>query len=127
MYTPTTAWDRAPTDRELESFYGKPAKTEVKDNYFEVLTETVRKVPAKNLSLPYVSYRNVPHFGSIESYPLTEVIEDYMGYDKPMEALMAVFEKSDCPLVAKLREAIAERFADANADELEAFKAGEEE
>jgi hypothetical protein len=126
MYTPTTMWDRPPTDKELEKFWGKEQKTEVRDNYFEVLTETVRKVPAKNLSLPYVTHRNNP-LGSVESYPVVEILEDYLGYDKPLEALIAVFEKSNCPLVAKFREALAERFADANADEVEDFNAGDEE
>lgn len=123
MYAPTTAWDRAPTDRELDSFYGKDKKTEVRDSYFELLTETIRKVPAKNLALEFVSYRHNGS-GSVDQYPVTEIVVDYGTDSKPLEALLAVLEKSDCPLVQKYREAIAERFADSNADEMEEFKAG---
>lgn len=124
MQTVTTAWDRAPTDAELSRFYGTDKPSEVRDAYFDVLTNVVRKIPAKNLSLDFISYRHNSN-GSLEQYPLTEVIEDYLGYDQPLAALMAVFEKSDCPLVQKFREAIAERFADANADEVEDFKRSE--
>ena len=127
MYEPTTAWDRPPTDAELTRFWGgKDKKTEVRDNYFEVLTETIRKVPAKNLHLDYVTYRNNP-LGAIEAYPLEEVISDYCNYEGPLEALISVFEKSDCPLVAEFRKAVAERFADSQADEVEEFNAGDEE
>ena len=123
MYTPTTAWDRSPTDSELNRFYGTPAKTEVRDSYFEVLTESIRKVPAKNLSLEYVSYRK-NETGAIDQYPVSDIVVDYGTDSKPLEALLAVLEKSDCPLVQKYREAIAARFADSNADEMEEFKAG---
>ena len=52
-------------------------------------------------------------------YPLVEVVKDY-GTDVPcLEALMTMVEKSDCPYVAAWRLAIAERFAEANAEEVE--------
>jgi hypothetical protein len=118
MYEPTTAWDRAPTDKELENFYGKPAKTDVRDSYFEVLTESIRKVPAANLALVYYSSSK----NGLAQYSVPEVVTDYGTDPKPLEALLAVLEKSDCPLVQKYREALAEHFADRNADEVEYFK-----
>jgi hypothetical protein len=126
MREPTTAWDRNPTDAELERFYGKDKPTEVRDEYFEVLTQTVRKVPVKNLSLDYTKTtydRENDLYGTqLDKYPVTEVIEDYLGYDKPLLALFEAFEKSDCPFVAKFREALAESFADHNADEVEELR-----
>lgn len=121
MYTPTTAWDRPPTDRELESFYGKDKAHEVHDLIIETITETVRKVSIKALSVPYVKYSSIDSFGKIAPYPLSEVIEDYGTEPKCMDALIAVIEKSDCPLVAAWRMAIAERFADSHADDVEEF------
>ena len=124
MREPTTVWDRNPTDAELNRFYGKDKSTEVADEYFEVLTKTVRSVPAANLGLPFVSYRNKPQ-GSIEQYPLTEVLVDYGTDPFPLKGLIEVIEKSDCPLVAAYRQRLAEHFADLNADEVENFKSEE--
>ena len=118
MHTPTTCWDRGPTDAELNAFYGKDIERNAADEYVQVLTKDVRKVSIKNLSLDYVrtemSGRTV-----IAQYTVAEAINDYMDYDKPMAALMAVFEKSDCPLVAALRQAVADEFARHNAEELD--------
>lgn len=126
MREPTTVWDRNPTDAELNRFYGKDKSTEVADEYFEVLTKTVRTVPAKNLSLDYTrtTYDKARDLYSthIAKYPVTEIIEDYLSYDKPKAALIELFEKSDCPMVQKFREALAEIFSDHNADEVEELR-----
>jgi hypothetical protein len=123
MYTPTTAWDRAPTDKELESFYGKDIERNAHDEYLETLTKDVRKISVSSLSLDYVRtvhdkthdvYKTV-----IAKYSAAEAIEDYLGYDKPLAALFEVIEKSDCPHVAALRLAIAEEFSRHNAEELD--------
>lgn len=83
----------------------------------ETITETVRNVSHKALSVPYVKYSaNAP---KVMPYPLAEVVADYVTETKPMDALMTLIEKSDCPYVAALRLAIAERFADVNAEEVE--------
>lgn len=120
MYTPTTAWDRGPTDKELNGFYGKPKSTRFHDEIVEIITQTVRIAAVKNIGLSYVKNESNGS-ARIDMYPLTEVITDY-GTDKgPLAALIAVIEKSDCPLVAAYRLALAERFADSNADELEEF------
>lgn len=125
MYAPTTQWDRGPTDAELTQFYGKDKSTAVRDEYFAILTEAVRKVPMKNLALDYVqTYKDNGNYRTrVAQYPVTEVIADYGTDADPMAALIAVFEKSDCPLVAKFREALAERFSYLNADELEEVRA----
>lgn len=127
MYTPTTQWDRAPTDKELNAHYGKDKKTEFHDLIIETLTQTVRTVSHKALSVPYVGYSTNPA-GQVMPYEVLEVFCDY-GTDKgaTLAAFTAMIEKSDCPLVAAWRLAIAERFADQNADELEDFHSGEEE
>jgi hypothetical protein len=114
----STMWDRPVTDAELERFYGKDQKHEVRDLIIETITETVRNVDSKALSVPYVSYAQ-REYGKVCAYPLVEVITDYGTEPKCVDALMAVIEKSDCPLVAAWRMAIAERFADSHADEVE--------
>jgi len=120
MYTPTTAWDRAPTDAELNSYYGKPRSTIFHDEIVEIITQTVRIAPVKNIALAYVKNESNGS-ARIDLYPLVEVITDY-GTDKgPLAERIAVIEKSDCPLVAAYRMALAERYSDANADELEEF------
>lgn len=121
MYEPTTAWDRAPTDAELHGFYGKPKSTHIHDEIVEVLTETVRTVSASKLGLPYVKMDKVgdDYVAKLSMYPLSEVVTDYGTDPKPLAALLAVIEKSDCPHVAAFRLALAERYADSNADEVE--------
>ena len=121
MREPTTAWDRAPTDKELDSFYGKDKPTEIRDLMIETITQTVRTVSYKALSVPYV--KNNPNGRSvIAPYSLKEVVTDYGTDPEPLKALLAVLEGSDCPLVAAWRMAMAERFVDSNADEVEELK-----
>ena len=124
MNTPTTAWDRAPTDSELNRFYGKNKPTAVRDEIIETITKTVRIVSAAKLGLPYVTNGN--SMGSIPKvamYPLSEVVTDYGSEKAPLAALLAVLEKSDCLLVAEWRMALAARFADSNADDVEELTA----
>lgn len=118
MHTPTTAWDRGPTDKELASFYGKDKPHAVTDLIVDTITKAVRTVPYQVLSVPYVKH-NRDGSAVIAAYPLVEVFSDYGTEPKLMAALMAVIEKSDCPLVAVYRKAVAERFADSCADEVE--------
>lgn len=122
MQAPKTMWDRPPTDSELNSYYGKDKSHAVHDLIIETITKTVRNVPHQALSVPYVK-RSMTARPRIDQYPLSEVIVDYGTEPKCMDALMAVIEKSDCPLVAAWRMAIAERFADSNADEVEGLQA----
>jgi hypothetical protein len=129
MNSYTTAWDRSPTDAELESFYGKDKPHAVHDEIVETLTETVRAISVAKLGLPYAKCEKFgDHYTTRKSlYPLVEVITDYgsdnichtKGGVSPLAALIAVIEKSDCPLVAAYRKALAERFAEGHADEVE--------
>ena len=119
MNTPTTAWDRAPTDKELNGFYGKNKPTAVRDEMIETITKTVRIVSASKLGLPYVQGAT----GKVAMYPLSEVVTDYVSEKAPLAALLAVLEKSDCLLVAEWRMALALRFVDAHADEVEGLTA----
>jgi hypothetical protein len=122
MCTPTSAWDRSPTDAELERFYGKDKSTRVHDEIVEVLTKTVRIINNPTfLSLPYVKTEIDGISAKISMYPLAEVISDYGTEKGPMAALMDVLAKSDCPHVAAYRLALAERYADAWADEVEEY------
>ncbi len=124
MHTPTTMWDRAPTDKELQGFWGKEKSTAVQDEIIETLTQTIRTVPASKLGLPYVKSES-GYRTKLALYPITEVLSDYGTDKKPLEMLLAVLEKSDCPLVAAYRLALAERYADAWADDVEDLR-GEE-
>ena len=106
------------TYRELDQMYGVPKTHTTRDLIIETITKTVRKVSHKVLSVPYVK-NNSNGSTSIAAYQLVEVVTDYGTEPKPLQALMAVLEGSDCQLVAKWREAMAERYADANADEVD--------
>ena len=83
----------------------------------EVLTKIVRIAPLKTLGLPYVSYRSQPN-GHFDMHSVTEIVADECSSGKPLDALMSVIAGSDCPLVSKLREAIAARYSYANASDL---------
>ena len=83
----------------------------------ELFTKTVRKVPHKHLSAPFVSYAQNPT-GRIHTNPLAEVVADTCSRGKPLDALMAVMEKSDCPLVAAWREAMAADYVYRNASDI---------
>ena len=118
MREPTTQWDRPPTDKELNAYYGKDKSTEVRDLIIEKITSTVRTVSHKALSVPYAKH-NSNGGAVIAPYSLKEVVTDYGTDPEPLKALLAVLEGSDCPLVAAWRMAMAERFAYSNADEVE--------
>ena len=122
MRDPTTAWDRNPTDKELENFYGKDKPHRVHDEIMETLTETILTTSHKRLCVPYIKCSShVGGPGKLAAYPLTEVVTDY-GTDKgPLQALMEVLEASTCPLVAEYRTALAKRYSDSWADDVEAF------
>jgi len=114
MDNPTTQWDRPVTDKELNQHYGKEAT--VRDEIHETLTETIRKVKHTQLSVPYVKHECGAR---IAAYSIHEVVTDYGTDPAPLTALLAVLAGSDCPLVAKYREALATRYADSWADYVE--------
>ena len=106
------------TDRELDQFYSVNKTHITRDLIVETITKTVRTVDHRALSVPYVK-NNANGSQSIDAYQLLEVVKDYGTEPKPLQALMAVLAGSDCPLVAKWREAMAQAFAEANADEVD--------
>lgn len=108
----------AVTDKELDAFYGVEKTHDTRDLIVQTITKTVRKVDHRVLSVPYVK-NNSNGTCAIAAYQLLEVVKDYGTDPKPLQALMAVLEGSDCQLVAKWREAMAEHFADVNADEVD--------
>ena len=108
----------AVTRTELEQFYGVEKTYTTRNLIIETITKTVRKVDHRALSVPYVK-NNANGSSVVAAYRMVEVVTDYGTEPTPLQALMAVLEGSDCPLVAKWREAMAERFADANADEVD--------
>ena len=120
MREPTTAWDRAPTDAELNAYYGKEKSNRVRDEIIETLTATIRKVPHAKLCVPFVSYRGTD-YGILRQSPIDEVVTDHCADTEPLAALMAVLERSDCPLVAAYRKALATAYADAWANAVEAL------
>lgn len=119
MREPSTAWDRRVTDAELAKHCGQQKSSSVRDLIVETITETIRKISYKALSVPFVSYRRTD-YGVLRAYPLVEVVTDY-GTDKGpvLTALMDVLEGSSCPFVATYRKALADKFADSWADEVE--------
>lgn len=124
MNTTTTAWDRPATNAELSSFNGTDKPRRVRDEIIETITKTVRIVSASKLGLPYVTHRSSSSLTpKVAMYPLAEVVTDYGTEKAPLAALMAVLEKSDCLLVAEWRMALAARFADSNADNVEELTA----
>ena len=104
--------------RESDQMYGVPKTYTTRNLIIETITKTVRKVDHRALSVPYVK-NNANGSSVVAAYKMVEVVTDYGTEPKPLQALMAVLEGSDCQLVAKWREAMAERYADANADEVD--------
>lgn len=121
MREPTTAWDRAPTDAELDAFYGKDKSTQVRDEIFETLTQSIRKVSHASLSVPFVKYESADKY-YLDQYPIVEVVRDYSSEKGPEAALMTLLERSDCPLVAAYRDALATAYADSWVDHIEQLK-----
>lgn len=110
--------DAPATYKKLDSMYGTPKTHTTRDLIIQTITQTVRKVDHRALSVPYVK-NNRDGSCAVDAYKLSEVVTDYGTEPKPLQALMAVLEGSDCPLVARWREAMAERYAEANADEVD--------
>ena len=120
MYAPTTQWDRGPTDKELLAFWGKE-ESQTHAQIIETLTDSIRKVPASSLSLPFVSF---PEGNArLGVYALSEVVTDYGVYGKALAALLLVLEKSDCPLVAAYRQTLAKTYADEWSDAVDEVQA----
>lgn len=117
-----STWDRPVTNKELDTFYGKEIVPTAHEEINEVLTNSIRHVNPENLSLPMVTYTGG---AQIKSVTIPEVIEDYGFYKSPMVALMAVLSRSECPLVAAYRKELADVYAYHNADEIDAYRAGE--
>ncbi len=90
----------------------KHAESEIR----ELLTKTVRKVDPKRLTLPYPLVRNGGLV--IAALDMGEAIADALTYGEPLDALLAVFANSECPLVAALREAVAADYIRRNATEI---------
>ena len=109
------------TDKELDVFYGKKTTMPTAADHMEkVLTQTIKEVSPAVLAVEYVSYASgLPKIGL---YSVKDVFIDYGTEPKPIKAFIDVLQNSDCPLVAAYREAVATRFIDANADELDNFK-----
>ena len=112
--------DQPVTYRELDQMYGVPKTHTTRDLIVQTITQTVRNVDHRALSVPYVK-NNSNGTQAIDAYQLLEVVKDYGTDPKPLQALMAVLEGSDCPLVAEYRTALAKRYSDSWADDVEAF------
>lgn len=76
-----------------------------------IFTQSIRFISASALSVP--TTRNGGTTEGREA--LTEAISDRVAYGAPLAALVRVLESSDCPLVQKLREALAADYAKSNA------------
>jgi hypothetical protein len=83
----------------------------------ELFTKTVRKVTHKYLAVPFVRY-GFNGAARIETTSLAEAVVDICTNGEPLDALMAVLEKSDCPLVAAWREAMAADYIYRNSSDI---------
>ena len=85
--------------------------------YREIITETLTKTIRRatdpgSLDLPGTKGKNVKYS------PIRVAVSNEIGCGKPLTALMEVLVGSDCPFVAKLRQALADSYSDANVDDL---------
>ena len=101
-YSTATANDETNGVERAASFY----ETEIRETF----TQTVRQVPYTRLSVPYVKERRLAQMALIEA------VGDMVSYGKPRAALMQVIASSNCPLVAVLRDAIAQDYIEGNLD-----------
>ena len=76
----------------------------------ETLTKSIMTCGWQSLKLPVKTGHKVSY------EPMLSAVADYMNYGKPLVAYMDVLADSDCPLVAKLRQALADSYSNANAD-----------
>jgi hypothetical protein len=88
----------------------------------EVLTKSITQAPYQSLSLPFISYRNVPS-GKVEQYPVAEIVAEECGAGPVHVALMEVIAGSTCPLVGKLRQALVDAYTNSHAEEYAEFTA----
>lgn len=84
---------------------------QVTEEVRRVFVDSIRIAYAKDLSLPTARSGGTVEFRE----PLVDAISDRVAYGKPLAALVRVLESSDCPLVQKLREALAADYAYSNA------------
>lgn len=98
---------------ELKRIAEEHAAAEIKETF----TKTVRLVPHTRLSVPIVTRRD-SYTARIKALALAEAVHDTCTSGKPLDALMAVMEKSDCPLVAAWREAMAADYIYRNASDI---------
>jgi hypothetical protein len=76
----------------------------------------LRKLPAKQIAVPAVSFR---HGGMrASSVSMDAAIRDMVGEGHGMEQLLAVLQHSDCPLVQGLRDALRDEWVKQQASDL---------
>lgn len=94
------------------------AEQDVRKEIALVFTEGIRRIPVARLTLPGTSrdgWKEAPA-------NLERVIADDISDPKPWAAFIEAMEKSDCPYVRKVREALAMNYADSHADEVAAIR-----
>lgn len=84
---------------------------QVTEEIERIFTQSIRFAAAASLSLPTTRDGGM----SEGREALTEAISDRVGYGAPLDAVVRVLESSNCPLVQKLREALAADYAKSNA------------
>ena len=106
------------TSKELDQCYGIEKTHTTRKLIIDTMTRTVRRVNWRALSLPFAK-TSMDGSVRVAAYPLEDVVSDYGVEPQCMPTLMAMIEQSDCPYVAAWRAAIALRFAEANADDVD--------
>ena len=84
---------------------------QVADEIHHIFTRSIRYIAASSLCLPTTRDGGM----SEGREAVTEAISDLVSDGAPLAAVVRVLESSECPLVQKLREALAADYAKANA------------
>lgn len=88
---------------------------EVKDELIDAIVDSTNVNP-KNLVVEFFH-----HTGCIKSMPLIDVIEENLGYEEINEEFLKLWVT---PAAQKLRQLVAKRHIDLNAEEMAAHRAG---
>lgn len=116
FYTANPELDAARHEDAMEAAQEASAREyeQISEEIRVTFTELVTSVPLMRLTAPQC------HRGSNKKIkvPIIESIDDSLAYDGPHNALMEVIAQSQCPLVVKLRESLAQYWIETHAENL---------
>lgn len=92
------------------------AREEIKEAF-----SLIRKLPARQIAVPTVALRH--GYMRVASVTLEHAVSDLMSEGYTKDALIAVLQASDCPLVQKLRDALCAEWVRQNALDIAELRA----